>query len=161
MNDGSLMTAILVFGLAVGLFANKLGESALEHFERIKKIMKNNRLFKKKQEEVAQMREKGETHEWVNIPGVAGYGNLLVCKKTGWSPALQGFVPMDIVRKFVKKIELELEYKEFRDRRIEDLARSWNIPFPDMESLVEKIFAIKKDFHIMKMDHFNGPENKV
>ena len=150
MNDAVLMSVILFVGMLFGLFANSLIQNTMFHIEKIKLMLANDKLFKQKQQEVADMRPKGVFHEWFDMP--KGDGNtIIVCKKTGWCPSLKGFVPMSRIEAYLAAVKAEEEYKVFRNGRVAELAIKMNLDNQQVEKFVEDVFSIKKDYTLMKI----------
>ena len=149
MNDATILTTILLFGLVIGLAINWLVGNIITQVENIKAIMTNNKLFKSKQAAMEKMKAEGGMHEWVQVPTMQGM--LLACKKTGWCPTLQGFLQLSHINSYLEAKKAEEEYKIFRDIRVGELADKHNMSFFDMEKLVEQIFSIKKDFHVERI----------
>ena len=148
MSETTILTVILAIGLAIGVAVPILIRSIQHNLVKIKAILDNNKLFAKKTAEMEEMKVRGELHEWVKVQ-TAG-GQMLVCKKTGWCPDLQGFVSLELVEEYFTKIKAQEEYKEYRDLRVAELAKELDFDIQKMEDVVERIFSIKKDFHLNK-----------
>ena len=95
------------------------------------------------------MKEDGEFHEWVTVQTPTG--DMMVCKRTGWCPNFEGFVPTNMINAYLEKVKMEQEYKEFRDARVLELANQLKLSTMEMEEVVEKIFSMKKDFTVSKL----------
>jgi len=113
-------------------------------------IKKNNKMVNSKMKQVEEMKANGEFHEWINM--TIGLKNVHVCKKTGFCPSMNGFVPMDQVKLHLMKLEEEKEYEVFKGEKLKIIANKYNIK--DIDNLYDEIFSIKKDFCISKMDKF-------
>jgi hypothetical protein len=149
MNETTILTTILLIGLVIGLASNYLIGNILHFSGKIKAFIDNNKEFAKKQAEVAKMKANGDFHEWVSIPSTGG--TMLVCKKTGYVPSLNGFVPVEMVTSYLNKVEREKDYKIYRDLRVMALANQHGMHLESMERLVEDIFSIKKDFSVLQL----------
>lgn len=150
MNDAGLLLAIFLISLTLGFIMRFLVSNVINSAEKFKKVLNNKKQFQKKQKELEQMRDRGEQHDWVTIE--AGDGPMLVCKKTGYAPRLKGFVPVEAVNTYLLWAEREEEYKLFRNARVTSLARELGLSETKMEEVVEKIFAMKKDFTLLQLD---------
>ena len=150
MSETFALTTILLLGLGFGFLATVCIKSATAHIKKIQAILKNDKLFKAKQAEVAQMKASGGYHEWVKI--VDAEGELLVCKKTGWCPSLEGFVSVEKVKTYLDKVQAEIEHREYRDARVLALSVKMNLSLADTEKFVEEVFSIKKDFYVNRIE---------
>lgn len=121
----------------------------VKHMDKIQAIRKNNAEFKAKMKIKEDLKANGDHHEWVSIP--YGQTEVLVCKKTGWCPTINGFIYMTYINEWLKRKKMDEEYQKFRKNRVELLAEDYEMPYEHMEQLIEKIFAIKQDFHVEKM----------
>lgn len=146
MSEAGILTTILLFGLVVGLIIHFLLNNIATQWKKIKIILENNKAFAKKQAAVDAMRANGDFHEWITVTDVVG--TFLVCKKTGWCPDKKGFIPIELINAYLEKIKMEEEYKEYRNQRVAKLAEELGFDLPKMESVVEKVFSMKKDFHV-------------
>jgi len=153
MNDYVMLTTILLLGIFFGAVANYSIKTIVVHVEKIQKIIENNRLFKKKQEEVDKMKAEGGMHEWVSIKVNQGV-ELMVCRKTGWCPTLNGFIPLKNIESALEMVKSEQEYKIFRDTRVLSIATKYNLSLETTEEIVEKIFSIKKDWTLLRLERF-------
>ncbi len=139
----------------------------MKSLRNIKAINANNKEFRSKVKAKEEMQAKGEYHEWIRIP--YGTEERLVCKKTGWCPTINGFLAMGYVNSWVERLGMEKEYNKYSDARVKLLAEDYEMPTQWMEDLIEKVFKIKKDFHVEKMkdsvaemkDLFGEPEDEV
>lgn len=148
-SEQQLFTTVLILGLLLGLFGLAVLKNLKKTWAEVQAIRENNKKFRAKQEEVKKMKEKGDLHEWITVPSING--EIMVCKKTGWSPTLNGFIPMDLLNDHLFKIQIEKEYKEYRNKRVSKLAAELGFTETKMEDVVEKIFSMKKDFHVERM----------
>ena len=149
MNDFTQLTTILVLGIFFGAVANFLIKNTPIQLDKIKTIIKNNANFAEKQAAVEKMKADGDFHQWETIPTLQG--QAMVCIKTGWSPTLQGFIPMSFINNYLENRKAEAEYKEFRSARVQLLAHQLQLSIPAMEDVVEKVFSMKKDFLLLRV----------
>ncbi len=150
MNSVVLMTTILLMGLLIGVAMNFLVENIIKQVDKIRVIFENNRLFKAKQAAVAKMKAAGDMHEWVNVPSTSGM--ILACKKTGYVPSLDGFIPLTFINNYLENLKAEEEYKVFRADRIYKIAQKYDLDVPKTEEIVEQIFSMKKDFALLRIE---------
>jgi hypothetical protein len=122
-------------------------------------IRKNDADFKAKMKAKEEMQAKGEVHDWIKIP--YGHGQVLVCKKIGYCPAINGFLRMSYVNEWVRRKKLDEEYNAFKKIRVEILAEDYEMYTEHMDELIEKIFLIKQDFHVEKMKESVSEMKKV
>ena len=149
MNDEMMvLTLILLMGCGIGLAIQRILDNLILFYYKIKAIRQNNIEFKNKQAEVDKMKAAGDFHEWQEIPTM--HGMLLVCKKTGWCPSLNGFIEQSRINSYLEAAKMDEEYKAFRKERINNLASKLVLTIADTEKIVEEIFSMKKDFHLMK-----------
>lgn len=146
MNEAGILTTIFLFGLIVGLIVSFLINNITVQWKKIKILLEDNKEFAKKQAVVDKMRADGDFHDWIAVTDVVG--TFLVCKKTGWCPDKKGFIPLELINSYLEKIKMEEEYKEYRNARVGKLAEELGFDLAKMESVVEKVFSIKKDFHV-------------
>lgn len=152
------LTSILLFGLLVGIGATFLLNNLSKYYKIAKEVVDNNRQFARKQAAVDEMKSRGEMHEWATV--ATPNGDIMVCKKTGWSPDLKGFVPVEAVTSYLNKIKVEEEYKEYRNKRVEELAKEIGLSLDKTEEIVEKVFSIKKDFHVDRISKLSNELGK-
>lgn len=145
-----MLTAVLLIGLALGLFGRSTIDSLVVNFNKLKGQLAMAKAFRKKDNEMKAMRERGEFNEWRDLPDGAG-GTLTVCIKTGWCPSLKGFIPMERIKKTLDDLKLADEYKLFRNDRLIGIAQQFDLDFNKMEEITESIFSMKKDFYLMKV----------
>ena len=119
-------------------------------------IRKNDQQFYNMQKEMEKMKENGEIHEWVSIN--TGMGDIIVCKKTGWCPSINGFIPKEHIESYQKEQEnakkVEEEYAVYEKNKLFDLNTKYgvNMVNKDMKSMAEDVYAIKRDFYIAKIE---------
>lgn len=118
--------------------------------KQVKEIMKHKKLIKEKQASVEKMKADGEFHDWINIPTPAG--EIHVCRKTGYCPKVNGFFPLEAIKQYEKQKQDEIDYKEYRDKKVEELAIEQGLTVEEMEVLVKSIFNMKKTYYIEKME---------
>lgn len=150
MNDAGLLITILLISLTLGFIMRFLVSNIITNVQKLKVILNNNKEFQKRQKEVEEMRAKGEVHDWVTVE--TADGAMLVCKKTGYVPRLKAFVPLEAINSYLLKLEREEQYKLFRNARVASLAKELGLNETKMEEVVEKIFAMKKDFTLLQLD---------
>ncbi len=149
MSNEQILTTILLMGVVFGLLGKFFFDRLVDSVNQVKEIMENNRKFKAKMAEMDRMKAAGEFHEWVDVP--SSQGTMLVCKKTGWAPSLKGFVPLSAINAYLEQLQAEKDYKEYRAARVQLLAHELQLTVPMMETVVEKVFSMKKDFHVERI----------
>jgi hypothetical protein len=149
MEESNILATILLVGAILGFAIRYLVGNIIHFSKHIKDLMDNNKEFAKKQAMVAKMKADGDFHEWITIPTPGG--SMLVCKKTGFCPELNGFVAIEMINSYLNRVKQEEEYKVFRDARVLVLAKELGLDVPRMEEIVEKVFSMKKDFTIHKL----------
>lgn len=125
-------------------------------FARIKDVRAREKAFRKKQKEVEEMKARGDMHEWISMP-ISGVGEeVMVCRKTGYVPSKEGFLPIEIIQHYEKSQAVEKkikeEYDEFKSERVSGISERYEIPMEKMEDLMDEIYSIRKDFHVQKME---------
>lgn len=150
MNLGDAFTIVLLLGLFFGFIANPLLKNAIKGWQNFKRILDDNKKFAEKKAEVEKMKTNGDFHEWITIPTLSG--EMMVCKKTGWYPTAQGFVPMELINEYLRKVKLEEEYREYRNAKVAELAKELDFSLEKMETVVEKIFSMKKSFYLGRIE---------
>jgi len=105
-----------------------------------------NELNKKRDE----MIKNGDLHEWIDLP-IAGK-MVKVCKKTGWVPEWKDYIVPHVLRQMLSDLDRDKRYKTYRNEKVADLAKAHDMTNEAMEELVEKIFDIKKQFHLREVD---------
>ena len=114
---------------------------------------------KKRKKMIADMKERGELHEWITIQQKDLKGevhNLNVCKKTGWCPQFQQFFQMPYVEAEMARQEYKKQYEEYRDAHVEILATKFRHSREEMEEIVESVFDIKKQFALLWIKERNA-----
>ena len=150
MNDFGMLSLILLIGLAIGLFGRGVVDSLMSNIEKIKYQLAMNKAFKAKEAEVAEMKARGDFHEWKDLPDGAG-GTIMVCVKTGYCPSLKGYIPMANINRALEELKTAEEYKVFRNQSVATLAANHNMTVEAMEKIVEGVFDIKKQFHLKRL----------
>jgi hypothetical protein len=158
MEESESLMAILVIGFAIGLAIMPIFMNIKFRWQRAREYVRYNIEFNKKLESVAKMKANGDFHEWVIISDISG--PKTVCRKTGYCSELDAFVPMDLLKSYLEKIKIEEEYKVFRDEKVSELAKEIGLDIPKTEIIVEKIFSMKKDFSLLKLDQLQGELEK-
>lgn len=150
MNELMILLTVLGIGLIIGSIGGVIVKNLLGAYSAFMHILETNKKFEQKQKVVDEMKSKGEFHEWQELP--TPEGNLLVCVKTGWCPSANGFIDIERINSYLTSQKIQKEYKAYRDERVRLLAEKYNYPILTMEQLVEDIFSIKKDFHLLKLN---------
>lgn len=129
-----------------------LGVHVWVEYYKLNKKNHNQLLAQKKMKE--DMGKNGDMHEWINMTKYykGEVHDLLVCKKTGWCPKLNGFISLEQVKKELDKIELEQQYQVFRNLNYKQLAEKYNLPIDKLEEISEDIYNVKKQFYLNKID---------
>ena len=149
MNDEMIiLTVILLMGYFLGYTSNKIVDNIYMLMYKIRLMRETNAAFKIKQAEVTKMKAAGDFHEWQEIPTMQG--SMMVCKKTGWCPSLNGFIERSRIESYLNDLKREEEYKDYRANRVQQLCQALNMSTQQVEKVVEDVFSIKKDFHLMK-----------
>lgn len=142
------MTVEQMYFLLFGLFSGLSLFFASRSFFIIKgyiQLFKMNKMFKQKQKEREAMLDKGEVHEWVNIP--YGFKEVRVCKKTGWCPELNGYLPTNIVKSQLKLQDIKKGFDQHKKKQIQKWAKEFNVSVEKMEELVENVYGLKKTYY--------------
>lgn len=144
MLTASIMMTVFTFGIII------FARGTYRAFKVWKSYYDEEKLFHEKMKERALMSIRGEMHDWISMP-INGR-DLLVCKKTGWCPAINGFVYKEEIEKFLKRQKIEERYQKYRDAKVKELAEELKLSIEKTEEIVEKVFDIKKQFHLILMD---------
>lgn len=148
----------LMIGIGIILFlylAYDRAKSIVGFFKKIKEQRKMNKKYEEKINEVLKMKEKGEHHEWVDMMvthPVEGRVNTHVCKKTGYAPQIESFVKLENVKRIIKSRKEKEEFEKYKEKKLEEYSSQYEIK--DIKDVYEKMIAIKKDFHVKKMEDF-------
>jgi len=153
-----LTVALMLGSWFIGNFIVILVLSIRENIKTILKVRGNNKEFRKKVAEVEAMKAGGDFHEWTTI--MVGGKEVLVCKKTGWSPNTKSFISKWYIDDYLEVVKREEEYKEFKSERMLQLSDKYGISIEETERLVEQIFEIKKDFALKKMTELQEELNE-
>ena len=150
--------AILILMAAYTLFLFSL-VTCIHFFKRailqLKMSNKINAEIARRKQMVADMKARGEFHEWVTIQQKDIKGDIHdphVCKKTGWCPSLQSFFQMAYVKEAVLREEYKNKYETYRDEQVEMLSTKFKHSRAEMEEIVESVFDIKKQFALLWME---------
>ena len=108
--------------------------------------------LREKKKEVEKMKEGGDHHEWIEMP--VGYQNRHVCKKTGYCPDLDDFIPMSSVELHLSKLETEKKWKDYKEEKLSKMASEYKIDFCDMEEIAEEIYKMKQMFSVQQMKEY-------
>ena len=142
---------LMVLMFTTGVFSVMVVFQFKKLLQDVSELRKHNKFVKNGRKLVEKMRLAGEHHDWINIP--TSKGNFRVCRKTGYCPSEDGFVPLKVIVMWENNKKNEEDYKKHRDLKIEELAIEQGITVEEMESLVETIFNMKKQFFINKMEN--------
>lgn len=149
MSVGELTTIAILIAFMAGLATQFVSKQIVFWFRYIKWNIKNNKEFNKKKKEVEDMKANGDMHEWINLPTMQG--NKLVCKKTGWCPELEGFIPMHFIQRHLMNVEIqkqtEEKYEKFKESKIKEVSDQYNLDESLIHGIMDKAFEIKKEFH--------------
>ncbi len=121
--------------------------------------------YKNKAKAVEEMKSRGEHHEWLFIPQKDGT-SVHVCRKTGFVPSIDGFVPLDILEKSIKLFEQQKDVQkrcdEFLENRKKELRERFGISVNNFNLLFEDILKIEHDFTALETERLqNEIKNKV
>jgi len=140
-----------IVSVLMGYFLFKVSSKIVDIILDIRKKQKNNEIYKEKMKEVDDMKARGDHHEWIEIP--IDYKNTLVCKKTGYCPHNNGFLPKGYIDNHLEKLKLEKEFNVYKDVKLKELAKEYSLSIEDIEELSTKVYSIKKEFSLSKMNH--------
>ena len=140
------MVLAIIGAIAISMFVTKI---IIANIRYIKFLRAKNRKFQALMKAKKDLQESGDHHDWETIP--FGTEEVLVCMKTGWCPSKNGFIPMEYIKEWERRKKLDEEYQTYRKGKVEALAEDYEMPYEHMEELIEKIFAIKQNFHTGKM----------
>ena len=139
-------TLTLVFGVFAFFIIKR-------NIQKIMFIMKNNKLFRSKEEARQKMLEKGDLHDWKQYD-YFGNGKMMlrICRKTGWCPETKSYFDLNVLAALDRTEKQKEEQKKFRDSRMQQLSEKYNVTLEKMEEIAEDVFKIKKDWHIQLMN---------
>lgn len=145
-----IMFTIFVVGIGLGMLA-KFFLGGLEQAIGVLKFkLEQNKQFKKLEKARNEMIANGDRHQWMSIR-IMGQ-SINVCEKTGWAPTLNGFVPLHIIESYKQEMASEKEYQDFRNARVQLIARENQMTIDQVERLVEQVFSMKKDFALIRIE---------
>ncbi len=145
MSEKNLGILIFTFLIAVNL-------AGLVYFSVV--IYKNIKLRRQQAKKISELESnkcKGP-HSWISMT-VDG-PKTHVCKKCYFSPKHDGFVKESFVQEAIHAEQFDIQYKEYFDKKIQEIAFFYNMPIDKLAEIGEKILQIKKDFafeYIKKM----------
>lgn len=158
----------LILGLMIGLslfFASRVWFTLKACYY----MYKIDKLYRKKKKEREAMLDKGEVHEWVTIP--YGMQEVMVCKKTGWCPSLNGFIPMNLVGSQLKLQDIKKGFDEFKNQKLIEWAKEFNVTTERMQEFVESVYNLKKQYYtdymekqiidMLRQERFGGDKEKA
>jgi hypothetical protein len=93
-----------------------------------------------------QMIESGGLHEWVTISDHTM--EIMVCKKTGWAPSKKIFLPIALVKSYIKTAEVGAAYEKHKSNELNRLAVHYHMHIEDLEKISDTLFTLKKDFYV-------------
>lgn len=102
--------------------------------------------YRRKLKEKEEMLNRGENHEWVTIKDATA--EVMVCKKTGWVPHNKIFLPIPMIKSYLKQAEIKERFEAKKEVEIERLADEYCITASDVKDIHEKILKLKKDFYL-------------
>ena len=81
----------------------------------------HGKALKEKEKIVEEMKAKGEMHKWTRIEFEGK--SYEVCEKTGWCPALKGFMDLKVIEAFKKAEQEKKDLIKFIDKKLENLCK--------------------------------------
>lgn len=108
-------------------------------YNNFKKNREQNKRLKKLESNKCQ-----GPHSWINM-NVDG-SKTHVCRECFFSPKHDTFVKENFVKEAVYMEQFDLEYKEYFNKKIQEIAIFYNISTDKLVEIGEKIIEIKKDF---------------
>jgi hypothetical protein len=145
MSEKLLGISLVVFLILINLSAFIYFSMAV--YKNISFTIQQNKRFKKLQSNKC----KGP-HSWVNM-SVDGT-KTHVCRECFFSPKHDTFVKENFVKEAIHMEQFDLEYKEYFNKKIQEIAIFYNMPTDKLVEIGEKIIEIKKEFaseYIKKM----------
>lgn len=153
MSYDELIVFSILIAFAIGFLSMPIVQSLIRLIKDLKKSHINNKLFHQKKQEVQNMKDKGEVHEWINLPTIRG--QKLVCKKTGWCPELEGFISKTAIDRHLtntkRQEETEKEYQIFRDNRVTELSIYYNLDEETVSGIMSEAFKARQEFFVDKI----------
>jgi len=143
------MAILFVLFLIGFIFFSK---TLINNFKRLLEQLQNSKEYNKKMKEVDEMKANGDLHEWISLPVRLNGQEAYVCRKTGFCPTIEGFVPMSYIQLWESRQKQLEEWEIFRQRKMEDLVQKHNLPIQKLEELSDDIYAIKRDFKVSEME---------
>ena len=129
----SVLSMILIYKTSIG----------------IRKHLLIKKAFMDKKQSVKDMKERGDFHKWIDLP--VGTKTYKVCETTGYMPEKDGFLPLSMVKMHKERLELEKKYEVFKEERIKDMAKTYNVEKKSILNMIDEVHNIKKDFSVMLM----------
>ena len=145
MNNPYILAIINCIILIVAYeYAKLVGKNISYYIDQIKKERWNKKRFKELNDNMISMKESGEIHDWITIHSRIGdFEDIMVCRKTGWSPTLNGFIPkttIELYEKYIQKQEeLEQKFKIFKQNQVSDLSNKYNVPPETIDNIIEDV----------------------
>lgn len=138
-----IITVLIYFVIiiAISILAFYLTQSVYKTVKNIYYQVKFDAKYKKeiskKKEELRKKKENGFVHEWIRVPILNK--EYHVCKKTGWCPSEELFVPMNYVDFVVKRQELVKNFQDYHDNEVKRIANYYNIDEGVFSKAVEEV----------------------
>jgi len=117
----------IVFVIAIRRSVEVLADTKRKHDE-----------WKKRKQEVADMKESGEMHDWMNVPDGMG-GEMHVCRKTGYCPTHDGFLSKEQLKLYEAKEMLKQQREEAQQAMLETLSSETGMSKETIEMIVERM----------------------
>lgn len=135
-----VLFSVLVGLLSVGAFLSI--EKLVLGYRRYKYLKESKAKYDRLQKAKDDMIARGETHEWVEFTYMNGQ-RIMVCKKSGWSPTLNGFLDLKVVGQYlqaeneVKRITKE--YEDFLSEKLVSLSKQYDIEVSVLRKILKDI----------------------
>lgn len=104
----------------------------------------NNNEFLRRQQLREDLRDKGELNEWITVDLMGQ--KVQVDKKTGWAPALEGFIPDEIIESQAKIEEEHKRYDIWKSEQYQQLSKEFGITEDKLDKLIERISSMTTDY---------------
>jgi hypothetical protein len=143
-----LVYVLIAFVLFMGIA--RIYEYGEKIFKMYLLIKERNTQFKELQAKQKEMLAKGESHKWIEVTG-PNSSKITVCEKTGWCPSKKGFLPKASIEALKSADNLENEYFEYREKKIQEIAQIYGLTPSQVEDIYIEIMSTKKDFYVKNM----------
>lgn len=114
-------------------------------------LYRNNKSYNNKLRSKKAMLNRGEMHEWIKI--YMGTKEIMVCKKTGWCPSLNGFLDINYVNSMGELQLVKAGFEKYKEQRIAEMARDLGISVEEAKNFSEEIFKMKKEYYLNNMSN--------